>query len=167
MKKFLLAIAIVAFGFTANAQDGELNAGVNLGFPVGDSSDGYSFVIGAEVNYLFPVSDDFKVGPSLGFVNYFGQDVDVPGFGTVSLEDVSFLPIAAAGRFAVSEKFTLGADLGYGIGLSPEGIESGFYYRPMVGYNISEKIMLQATFSGISVTGGSFSNLGVGAMFAL
>ncbi|CAL2064368.1 outer membrane beta-barrel protein [Tenacibaculum sp. 190524A05c] len=166
MKKFLLAIAMVAFGFTANAQDGEFNAGVNLGLPIGDVSDFYSFTIGAEVNYLFSVSDDFKVGPSVGFTQFFGSDVEVLGV-TVEGADASFMPLAAAGRFAVSEEFTLGADLGYAIGLSPDGNDGGFYYRPMVGYNISENVMLQATYSGVSVDGGSFSNIGLGVMFGL
>ncbi|CAL2084464.1 OMP_b-brl domain-containing protein [Tenacibaculum sp. 190524A05c] len=162
MKKFLLTIAMVAFGFAANAQDGEFNAGVNLGLPTGDVSDAYSFAVSAEVNYLFSVSDDFKVGPSLGFANFFGKDV-----GGVTVDSASFLPLAAAGRFAVSEEFTLGADLGYGIGISPDGNDGGFYYRPMVGYNIAENIMLQATYSGVSVNGGTFSNIGLGVMFGL
>lgn len=161
MKKFLLTIAVVAFGFVANAQDGQFNAGVNLGLPVGDADTVSSFVLGAEVNYLFSVSDDFEVGPSVSFVNFFGKD-----FGGVS-QDASFLPIAAAGRFSISDEFTLGADLGYGIGLSPSGIDSGFYYRPMVGYNVADNIMIQATYSGISVTGATWANIGLGVMFAL
>lgn len=162
MKKFLLTIAMVAFGFAANAQDGEFNAGVNLGLPVGDVSDAYSFTLGAEVNYLFSVSDDFKVGPSAGFVQFFGDEI-----GGFDVADASFLPLAAAGRFAVSDEFTLGADLGYAVGLSPDGNDGGFYYRPMVGYTISEGIMLQATYSGVSVDGGSFANIGLGVMFGL
>ncbi len=166
MKKFLLTIAMVAFGFAANAQDGEFNAGVNLGLPIGDVSDAYSFTLGAEVNYLFSVSDDFKVGPSVGYVQFFGKDFDVLGVSIPGV-DASFMPLAAAGRFAVSDEFTLGADLGYAIGLSPDGNDGGFYYRPMVGYNISDNVMLQATYSGVSVEGGSFSNIGLGVMFGL
>ena len=165
MKKFLLTIAMVAFGFAANAQDGEFNAGVNLGLPVGDVSDFSSFALGAEVNYLFSVSDDFKVGPSVSFVNYFGKDFTIGGV-TVPGSDASFLPIAAAGRFAISEDFTLGADVGYAVGIN-EGNDGGFYYRPMVGYNISEKIMLQATYSGVSNDGATAANIGLGVMFGL
>lgn len=162
MKKFLLTIAMVAFGFAANAQDGEFNAGVNLGLPIGDASDFYSFSAGVEVNYLFSVSDDFKVGPSVGFTNYFGKEV-----GGVDVDSASFLPLAAAGRFAVSDKFTLGADLGYGIGISPDGNDGGFYYRPMVGYAISEGIMLQASYSAVNTDAITMSNIGLGVMFGL
>ncbi|CAM1341091.1 outer membrane beta-barrel protein [Tenacibaculum amylolyticum] len=169
MKKFLLTIAMVAFGFAANAQDGQFNAGVNLGLPVGDASDISSFAVGAEVNYLFSVSDDFQVGPSVGFVNYFGKDTEVTAGGvtvTISASDAQFLPIAAAGRFAISDEFTLGADLGYAVGINT-GNDGGFYYRPMVGYNVADNIMIQATYSGVSVTGGSVANIGLGVMFGL
>ena len=162
MKKLFLTIAVIAFGLVASAQDGQFNAGVNLGLPVGDSSDFYSFSAGVEVNYLFSVSDDFQVGPSIGFTNFFGKEV-----GGFDVDSASFLPLAAAGRFAVSDQFTLGADLGYGIGISPDGNDGGFYYRPMVGYSISDNIMLQASYSGVSVNGGTFSNIGLGVMFGL
>lgn len=163
-------VAILVAGLSVNAQDdgskssgGEFNVGINLGFPTSDASDFYTFVLGVEINYLFEVSDAFEVGPSLSFVNYFGDEV----FG-FDIDDASFLPIAAAARFNVSENFVLGADLGYGIGLSPSGNDGGFYYRPMVGFNINSKIMLQATYSGISINdGGTFGNFSIGAMVAL
>lgn len=159
MKKILFTIAMVAFGFAANAQEGKFNVGANLGLPTGDISDTVSFVLGLEANYLFEVSDDFQVGPSASYVHYF-SDID-------GLDDTSYLPLAAAARFNASEEFVIGADLGYGIGLSPDGVDSGFYYRPMLGYNLSDKVMLQATYSGISLDGLTASSFGLGAMFSL
>lgn len=158
MKKLLLVVAMVILGFSANAQDGRFNLGANIGLPVGDAGDITSFVIALEANYLFEVADEFEVGPAASFVNYFGKN---------NFSDFSFLPLAVAGRFSASEEFTLGADLGYGIALSPSGLDGGFYYRPMVGYNIKENLMLQLSYSGISVNGGTFGNVGVGAMFQL
>ena len=166
------------FTFGAKAQDGQFNIGANFGLPVGDASDVASFTLGVEVNYLFSVSDDFKVGPSLSYVHYTGKEVDItqgislPGLdlgslGTVDLDDSGFLPLSVAARYNVSDSFAFGLDLGYAIGVSPEGNDGGFYYRPLIGYHISEKIMLQATYSGVSVEGGSFSNIGLGVMFAL
>lgn len=162
MKNLFLTIAIVAFGFVANAQDGQFNVGANIGLPIGDSSDGSSFVIGAEANYLFDLSDEFKVGPSVGYSHFIGKTVN-----GVDIPSSSFLPLAAAARYSVSEAFVLGADLGYGLGLSPDGNDGGFYYRPMVGYNVSDMIMVQLTYSGVSVNGGTASNVGLGAMFSL
>jgi hypothetical protein len=162
MKKLCLVAIVAIFCFSTTNAQGNFNVGVNVGLPTGDVSDGYSFVLGVEANYLFEVSDEFEAGPSASFVNFFGDTVfgfDVP--------DASFLPIGGAARYNASEKFVVGADLGYAVGISPDGNDGGFYYRPMVGYNISETIMIQATYSGVSVDGGTFSNFGVGASFSL
>ena len=165
MKKVLF-IAVVVLGLgNINAQNGSFNAGVSIGLPTGDISDSSSLAISVEANYLFEISDQFKVGPSISYLHYTGKK-DILGSG-YDADDMSFLPIAAAARFAASEKFTFGADLGYGIGISPDDIEGAFYYRPMIGYNISEKVMLQATYTGMSKEGSTISNFGVGAMFSL
>ncbi|WP_143592001.1 outer membrane beta-barrel protein [Tenacibaculum holothuriorum] len=157
MKKLLLVIAMVAFGFTAKAQDGEFNLGANIGFPSGAISNATSFAFGIEANYLFEVSDNFKLGPSVSYQHFLGKSV-----AGVSLPSASIIPIAAAGRFGVSDEFTLGADLGYAVGAS--NVSGGaFYFRPMVGYDISEKIMLQAFYSGAD----TINMFGVGAMFSL
>ena len=165
MKKVLF-IAVVVLGLgNINAQNGSFNAGVSIGLPTGDISDSSSLAISVEANYLFEISGQFKVGPSISYLHYTGKK-DILGSG-YDQNDMSFLPIAAAARFAASEKFTFGADLGYGIGISPDDIEGAFYYKPMVGYNISEKVMLQATYTGMSKEGSTISNFGVGAMFSL
>ncbi|MCH3882314.1 outer membrane beta-barrel protein [Tenacibaculum aquimarinum] len=157
MKKLLLSIALVAFTFAATAQDGKFNLGVNAALPTGDFGEISSFGIGVEANYLFDVSEGFQIGPSVSYINFFGETV-----GAVEFPSTGFMPLAAAGRFNASDEFTLGADLGYAIGVSnAEGGE--FYWRPMVGYDISDKVMLQASYSGM----GDLSFFGLGAMFAL
>lgn len=161
MKKLFLGALMIAFSFSVNAQ-GSFNVGVNAGIPTGDAKDGYTFALGLDVNYLFEVSDAFEVGPSVSYLTYFGDEI-----GGFDIDNASFLPISAAARFAAGDAFTLGADLGYALGLSPDGNDGGFYYRPMVGYDISENFMLQATYSGVSVDGGTFSSFGLGAVFGL
>ncbi|CAM1341089.1 outer membrane beta-barrel protein [Tenacibaculum amylolyticum] len=154
MKKFLLTIAMVAFGFAANAQDGEFNVGGNIGLPTGDASDAFDIVGSIEANYLFNVAEGFKVGPSVSYIQFNREAADI-----------SFLPVAAAARYSVSEKFVVGADLGYGIGMIND-TDSGFYYRPMVGYEVYENISLQATFAGFSLDGATASTVGLGATYS-
>ncbi len=106
----------------------------------------------------------------LTYQHYFGSEEDVTLFGqtvTVEYDDFGFLPIAAAGRYAVSEEFTLGADLGYAIGLSPDGNDGGFYYAPKVQYSISDSLDIVLAYKGVSLDGGSFDALSLGVEFGL
>ena len=156
MKHFLLCIAIAIFGFSnMNAQGFKL--GGNVGIPVGDASDFYNFNIGLDVNFLWETSSSFDVGIATGFSN---------GFGEEDFDDAQFLPIAAAGRFNASENFKIGADLGYAIGIN-DGNDGGFYYRPMVGYDVSENIELNLSYSGVSLDGWTWSTINLGVMFGL
>ena len=154
MKKLLLAIAMVAFGFTANAQDGKFNLGGQIGLP---TEDGHSFVLGLDANYLFNVSDGVDLGVASGLVHYFGEEIlgiDIP--------DYTAVPIGGAVRFDLSDAFVLGGDLGYMIGVS-DNASSEFYYRPMLGYNVSENTQINASYTGID-GGGHF---GVGVTFGM
>ncbi|WP_299626153.1 outer membrane beta-barrel protein [uncultured Tenacibaculum sp.] len=160
MKKLLLLFALT-FTLISNAQDGGFNLGANFSLPVGNASETHNFALSVEANYLFDVTDNIQIGPSASFINYFGKEENNVGFGSVQ-----FLPVAGAARFNVSEDFTLGADLGYAIGINT-GNEGGFYYRPLVAYNISETIALQASYNGVANDGQNFSSVGLGVVFKL
>lgn len=153
MKKILLFVAFVALSFTASAQ---FSGGVNIGIPTGNASNVSSFAFGVDLNYMLSSEEDFSYGLAAGYQNFSGKN----GAGSVS-----FLPIAASGRFGLSDSFSAGADVGYAIGMSPSGNDGGFYYRPMVVYSLSDTMDLNASYSGVSVTGGTWSSFGVGIMF--
>ena len=163
MKKIILFVLFITFAFTANAQ---FSAGATLGLPTGDADDVSSFALGLDVNYMLESDSEFKYGLAASYLTYFGKTVE--DFGDeLDYDNVSFLPIAAAGRYGISDKLTLGADIGYAIGLSPSGIDGGFYYRPMVVYSINENISLNLSYSGVEVEGGAFTNIGLGVMYGL
>ena len=154
MKKLLL-VAMMAFGVAVNAQEGQLNVGGTIGLPIGDSSE--SNVTGAiEANYLFTVSEKFKVGPSVSYLHFQSEGADA-----------AFLPLAVAGRYDVAEKFFVGADLGYGIGVRPSGAtQDGFYYRPLVGYKVTNKISLHVDYTNVSLDGRTASTVGIGGVYS-
>jgi opacity protein-like surface antigen len=161
MKKLLLSAVIAVFAIAnVNAQD--FNLGVNLGLPLGDIKDAYTLNIGVEANYLWEVSEEFKLGVAAGYSHYLGDSV-----GGFDVDDAGFLPIAAAGRLNLSEDFTLGVDLGYAIGISPSGNDGGFYYAPKVQYGVSESLDIVLAYKGTSVDGGTFSSINLGVEFAL
>lgn len=166
MRKLFLVAAMAFFGTLAvNAQ--EFKIGINGALPVGDISESYSFAVNADLAYLFEVSDVFHVGPAVSVFHYFGEDIDLGGFGSFEIEDATFVPVGVTGRFSATESFILGADIGYGIGIAPEGNDGGFYYKPQAMYMVSENFGVKLSFAGISVTGGTFSSVNLGVEFGL
>ncbi len=160
MKKIALFTLAVLFGLSCvKAQD--FNGGIHLGLPIGDAGDISTFSLIADLNYLFDVSEEFKVGPSVGYSHSFGDEI-----GGFEIDDFQFLPIAAAGRFNASPEFSLGVDLGYAIGIS-DGLDGGFYYSPRVAYSVTELIDLVLAYRGVSLDGGSFDILSLGVEFDL
>lgn len=88
---------------------------------------------------------------------------------------MSFIPVSIAGRYAITNKFIFGIDLGYAFNASNTNIISygnekydsngGIYFRPMIGYKINEKIMLKASYTGVILNGKNFSTVNVGIMY--
>ena len=74
-----------------------------------------------------------------------------------------FLPISASARYII-EDFSFGADLGYGIGLAPSGMDGGFFYRPKAAYNFGN-IGVVLAYSGVALDGATFSSLNFGVEF--
>ncbi len=166
MKKLLFFAAFAVMGLTTiNAQ--EFKIGVSGALPSGDVKDSYTFGINADFSYLFEVSDNFTAGPMAGVIHYFGDSVDLGGFGSVDIEDATFIPLGGAARMTLGESFVLGANLGYGLGVAPDGNDGGFYYKPMLGYMVSDAISILASYSGVSVDGGTFSSINLGVEFGL
>lgn len=159
MKKYILIITFCLIGSQTIGQS--FNLGVNIGIPTGDAEDFYTFVTGADVNYLWEVSDNFDAGIASGFDIYFGEDTDF-----FEVDNSTLVPIAVAGRLALSDGFTLGADLGYGFFLDDDS-DGGFYYRPLLGYDVGEKSQLTASYRAVTKDGFTFSGLTLGFIFSL
>ncbi|WP_205649751.1 hypothetical protein [Aequorivita ciconiae] len=164
MKKLLLVAAFAVFAFSS-VQAQQMKVGVNAAIPMGDYKDLYSFGLQGDFTYFFEVNDAFLVGPQAGLLYYMGKDVDFGyGMGSFKMDDAMFLPIGASARYLV-EDFFFGADLGYGIGLAPDGNDGGFFYRPKAGYNFGS-IGAVLSYSGVSMTGASFNSLNLGVEFS-
>ncbi|MFH6769753.1 hypothetical protein V8G56_13450 [Gaetbulibacter aquiaggeris] len=159
MKNLILYSTIILIAFSAYGQ--RFSIGSNLGAPVSDAHDFYSFIIGIDANYWF-VSDKFSAGIATGFNFFLSNELKGNNSGFY-LENASFVPIAFASRFDLSDKFILGADVGYAIGVGNDG---GFYYRPIFGYNISDSVQLTLSYRGISTDGLSVDAVTVGVNYS-
>ena len=142
MKKLVLIISIIFASYSANAQ---FRAGVSGGIPIGDSGDFSNFALLVDASYLFDVSQVIQVGPTIGYSHSFlDSDFD--------LDDIQFIPIAAAGRFKISDGFKFGIDLGYAIGVN-DGNDGGLYYSPRIQYSVSEVIDIVGAYRGVDIKG--------------
>lgn len=163
MKK-VLVVALALIGFSMNAQDG-FKLGANLGLPVGDAGDISGFSVGLDAQYMFETAGEFGLGVATGFTNSFGKTIGDSTF-SIEVDDVQFLPLAGVARYKASEEFSIGTDLGYALGIN-DGNDGGFYYRPTVGYAVSEGIEINASYTGISLDGGTWSTVNLGVLFSL
>ena len=159
MKKIILtAAAIFAFGF-ANAQSGAFKLGAHVGLPTGDIKDFYSVNLGADLAYTWSVAEGLDVGITTGYTTYLLKS-DFEG------DAAGFIPVAATAQFTLTNNWFIGADLGYGIGVAPEGNDGGFLYQPKFGYQMANT-GLYVAYKGISVDGGTFSSVNLGVNFKL
>ncbi len=165
MKKLFFLSIIAIFGICRVNSQGDFNAGISAGIPIGDAGDFATFAIAVDLGYLFEISDKFEAGGTIGYSHSFGDEISILGV-TVKTEDVQFIPIAASGRFEVAPDFTLGADLGYALGVS-DGNDGGFYYSPRAQYSVSEAIDIVAAYRGVSVDGGSWDIITAGVEFGI
>ncbi len=162
MKKVLLVIAMVAAGFTANAQEKSKAKG---GFAKEDiyitgaigynnasgGADASAYTISPSVGYF--ISDNIALELGLTF-----GGTDVAGFGETSSLGFSL----GANYFFTPEKdfsFIVGAALGYTtVGTEFAGVEGpdtnvfAIAVAPGINYFVSESIALRATVGALSYT---------------
>ncbi|UII76345.1 hypothetical protein LV716_00715 [Flagellimonas sp. HMM57] len=168
MKKvYLFYVFIFIILSNISAQDrSSFKAGISAGVPVGDASNVSSFSVGLDVAYHWGVSELLDVGLATGFMNAFG-DTKTDSFGPIpegtGFEDFQFIPLAASFRIYPTYSFKLGADVGYAVGIN-EGNEGGFYYRPLVGYNITGNTELNVSYTAVD-NNGTFAIATLGVLF--
>ena len=165
----MIFIVIALASFTASAQDGNrvdvaTQGGLqSIGFislPISDAGEISSFGIGLDVKYLFPVSYTLSLGVATGYANYFIKDIELNN-ESIELDDEKFVPIAATAQYDIFNKLSVGLDIGYVISLG-DIIDDGFYYRPVINYSISEKIMLNFSYSVVGNENLDWSTINLG-----
>lgn len=149
-KSFLVVLAVLAFA-SLHAQG--FRAGGSVGLPVGNASNFTSVALSADLGYFFQASDAFSVGPSIGYTAFFKENSDG--------HTISFLPIAAAGRIGLSDDFTLGIDVGYGVGLKNRN-EGAFYFAPKIQYGVIKPLDIVLGYKGLSNHGNNFGQVFLG-----
>lgn len=161
MKKLGVVITVLFASIVMYGQGRELNVGINGGITTGDIKPFSSSAFGLDANYLFDWYEDFKVGPSVSAVYFSPKENDL-----VKSDAFVYLPIGVAIRFQNPEdSFYIGGDFGYAIGISPSGDRGGVYFKPLVGYHISQNFKLNLFYSAVKKKQPAYSYVGLGLSF--
>lgn len=167
MKKLFLAGAFALLGLsTVNAQEAGFRLGAHVGLPMGDAGDAYSFKLGADVAYMWPVADSFNLGVASGYQAWLGKDISYAGF-SYKVPTLSMIPIALSGEYKIADNFGIGADLGYGFVFADGNSDGGFYYQPKLSYSLGDNGALWLGYQGVSKDGFTNSALNLGYTFSL
>ena len=169
MKKLFLTGALALFGLM-NAQKTEpgFRLGVNAGLPVGDFGNAYSFTAGADLAYLYPLAENFRLGVATGYSHYFGKKTKTDLI-LVTLKnevpDVGIIPVAATAEFTLGDSNVfLGADLGYAFFTKKDlkNENGSFYYQPKLGYAVDKIHDLYFSYKGFARDGGNIGSVNLG-----
>lgn len=159
MKKVILLATLLVSTLSINAQD--FNVGISGALPLDDAEEFSTFGFNLDANYLWNLTEKFDAGITAGYHHYFSDDP-----GGIDLDDFGFIPLAASGRFHVTEKFAFGGDFGYAFGAT-DTTDDGFYYAPKLQYGVTEAIDVVVAYRGINQDYGSFDSISLGIEFGL
>lgn len=130
MKKQFLALAFAAIALVnVQAQDG-IKASAYVGAPVGNASDFFSFHIGADIAYFYPVMDNLGIGGKIGLDLFSGKDISNTNQKN---KGATYIPIAATAQYNITDDIFAGADIGFALSLS-DSYKGGFYFLPKAGW---------------------------------
>ncbi|MBD0824256.1 outer membrane beta-barrel protein [Aestuariibaculum marinum] len=172
MKSTWLCLAVFFLfcsSLSLNAQEG-FKFEANVGVPLADSGDFYSFALQGNFYYSWQVSDKIYIGPTIGIIYLFEEDFpesfdSLPAF---------YIPIAASGRVKLNTNWAAGFDLGYAIdgnlgtyfgSAFEEDSTGGIYLRPVIGYYFKEKLALIASYAHINQKHYKAASLSLGVNF--
>lgn len=160
MKKILLLIFICT-AIKISAQE-QFNIGVNGGITVGATIKSASNIaFGFDANYLFKLTEDFVIGPSLGFIYFNAKSIE-----GVKRDPFMYVPMGGAVRFnSIDDVFYIGIDAGFAVGISPEGDSGAVFLKPIIGYKINDSFKLNVFYSGLRKTTVTYGYVGFGFTF--
>ncbi|CAA0153916.1 outer membrane beta-barrel protein [Tenacibaculum maritimum] len=156
MRKIILLI-LVFFSMISYGQERKFNIGIHGGLTIGDVKNKSSIGFGGDINYLFDLSEELFIGPSLSLLYFSPKDKN---------DALLYLPLGGAIRYNnLEDPFFVGMDLGYAIGVSPSGDRGGLLFKPMVGYNLSDNFQLSLSYIGVKKEKNTYSYIALGVSF--
>ena len=169
MKKLFLTGALALFGLmSAQKTESGIRLGVNAGIPVGDFGKFTTFTAGVDLAYLYPLTENFRLGVATGYSHYFGKKTKTDLI-LVTLKnevpDVGIIPVAATAEFTLGDSNVfLGADLGYAFFTKKDfkNENGSFYYQPKLGYSFDKRHDLYFSYKGFTRNNANAGSINLG-----
>jgi hypothetical protein len=188
MKKILLSLIILFIAvLNSFAQDDtatKIGVGVDVGVPVGSSTDLYEVTMGVTAKAEFPVAKQFSITATTGFMGYVTKGGYSTGYyynsydGSGSYTNGSvacFVPLEAGARIYVAPKFYLEGDAGVSFNVNSNSSEftskqAALIYAPMAGMTIpfgGSRVSLDVSlrYESRHETGYDYSQIAARAVF--
>jgi hypothetical protein len=163
MKKYLISFTLLLFFSISFAQDinsestssdsTTLNhyAALSYGFISGNENynDMLSGAFAFDINIMRTLTKDLEFGVFINLNSYISDDV---ASSTLSYNQEVSNTLAGGASirfFTDNDKFYLGGDVGYGLGVD----DGGFYYRPTIGLFLTDHWVIKASYSELMDVG--------------
>jgi hypothetical protein len=158
MKKIMMFAFLVMLSFSAFSQKGSgFSVGLELGMPMGDFSNFSKIGFGGSAKYHHALSDKGNLTGTVGYTSFSSK---TDGAGSTGL-----LAIKAGYQLKFDGGLYVEPQLGYGSFSGGGTSVGGLIYGGGVGYVINNMIDLSARYESVSVTGGTFSFIGIRAAY--
>lgn len=154
LTKFLLVLLLSSsLGFSQQA----IKVGLHGGLPLDTATDNFAANIMADVDVVLYMTRKFQVGPTAGLSiflhpNLYGENAD----------NLTFVPVGGMAQFNLSYMFAFSSDIGYGIVLSPDFINSGIYLAPKGHVILSENFDIVLAYRALLGNDDPISSLTIG-----
>ena len=154
MKKIIIAISIVASGFTVNAQTGKnltFSLGAELGAATGNLNQAYSLAAGASAQADIAIDKDAAITINAGIIELIGKKIN----NNVKNRSIALIPLLVCVKYYFTPVVYGSAQLGTTV-FTNSGGGSRFTYVPGLGFKLDKNIDLLVKYTGLSDAGGIF-----------
>lgn len=134
MKKIFMIGAMALCGAISAQKTGNFKLGAHIGLPTGSDRYFISMNAGVDVAYLWPVSNDFKLGITSG-VSFYTWTSKVKDAAD-DLPTPTMIPIAATAQYSFGQGPFVGFDFGYAM-FTNKGAKGALLMQPKFGYTFS------------------------------
>jgi hypothetical protein len=156
MRKLLLVLSILctalcsSFAQSFPSKNAKFSVGVDLGLPVGNAANGYSFGIGGSLKYEIPAATNLMVTLSGGYESLNVKTDFFPNSGLPS--SFGFIPLKAGLKYYINDGFFGEGQIGVAISTESGG-GSAFAYAPGAGYTFDNGFEVGVRYEGWSKQG--------------